>query len=134
MKHRGSCFVLLLALVGTGCSEKGGATGTVSGTVSYGGQTLPVGSVTFLSEDGRTAAAEINKDGTYKVGNVPVGTVKVGVSTPQAAPVPALGGDMPGMNTAKPVIVPQKYASPQTSGLTMTVKKGSQTFDIAIPK
>jgi len=120
--------------------EKKGDTGTVSGKVTYKGKPLPGGNVTFAGKDGKSLAAAIHEDGTYSLEKVPPGEYKVAVETEslrKAAPgggVPPKGGDKiappPAADAPKYVAIPVKYANPETSGLTYTVKTGKQTFDI----
>jgi hemoglobin len=85
--------------------------GTVKGTVHLDGKPLTRGSVVFTGEDGKTYTRAIAADGTYAVENIPEGTYKVSVSSARDN-------------------VPAKYANPNTSGLTATVKKGANTRDI----
>jgi hypothetical protein len=134
MKHRGSYFVLLVALAATGCSEKGGSTGTVSGTVTYNGQPVPVGTISFLAEDGRSMTGELKSDGTYKVDKVPTGKNKVAVQTPAARGANAPADIMGNTTQVKPVPIPEKYGDNSKSGLSLEVKKGTQTFDITLQK
>src|SRR5262249_16150620 len=55
-------------------------TGTVTGKVTYDGEIVPVGTITFFPEKGKPVFAEI-VHGEYKAEKVPVGPVTVTVST-----------------------------------------------------
>jgi hypothetical protein len=80
----------LIMLFAVGCGRK---TGTVTGTVTIDGEPLKGGNVTFARNDGQTTmSGTINEDGSYKVENVPVGTVKVCVETKSMNPALASGG------------------------------------------
>jgi hypothetical protein len=85
-----ACTVLLAAV---GC---GGGGGSVSGDVTYEGEPVKDGYISFIPTDGRgqTAAGPI-KDGKYSVSNVPLGkkTVKVEASS-GAGPSVQSQGDM----------------------------------------
>jgi hypothetical protein len=132
---------LVLACAIAGCSRyeyrlpESGA--TLEGTVTYGRDTLQMAQINVFGEKGQ-AIGQI-EDGRYKVENVPLGEVKIGVNTE------AVRSNMIGQQMARakgvskgPVLkfisVPAKYAEPDTSGITTTIKKGKNTFDIVIAK
>jgi len=135
--------VLFLAVwVLSGCGGSSSKTGgTVKGKVTLDGTPVSGGVVAFTS--GRsTLKGGIEKDGTYKVANIPPGEAKVAVisSAPAGAPtgggkaapipktegMPETGGDSGGTP------LPAKYAKPETSGLSTTVKAGENTYDIPL--
>src|SRR5262249_13713184 len=118
--------LLLLGLMTAGCGKP---TGTVSGKVSYRGRPLPAGTVMFLAEDDGVASGPIQADGTFKIGNVPVGTNKVTVATERPVPPVPRPKDMhpppdvpppeqPPVPAGKYVPIPDKYRNPNESGLT----------------
>jgi hypothetical protein len=130
--------ILLLALpLATGCGGQGKA--TVSGKVTYQGKSLPSGFVTFVPENGVALHADIQGDGSYRMDNVPVGTVKISVQpktaqdTLQSSPMPQNPmdyGKAKAPMTESGTPIPPQYADPSQSGLTYTVTKGSQQHDI----
>lgn len=125
-----SCALTALAVCG--CSP---ATTDVSGTVTYQGKPLPAGSVTLVDSSGAVHQAQIQADGKFTVPNVPVGSVRVAVSTPKAnrgKPSP-FGGEPPPPPPAGTPELPMELANPDTSGLTGTVTAG-QPLNINIPK
>jgi hypothetical protein len=131
--------LLLPAGCGIGLREKKlpetGA--TLEGTVTYGKEKVMVAMVIIQGESG-AATAFVGEDGRYKAENVPLGAVKVGVNTAAGK------GDFQGKLMAKSqgkgggplpklIDVPAKYFDPTTSGISTTVNKGDNTFNIVIP-
>jgi hypothetical protein len=120
---------LLLA----GCNGKG----TVSGKVTLNGQPLP-GGIVFVTTEAPEAEAfvaapsgRILADGSYTVLNVPRGKARVSVVT-----APAFGSAMHPTAVKEPwgpyVPIPEKYKDATKSPFTLEVKRGAQTFDIAM--
>ncbi|WP_439622598.1 hypothetical protein [Gemmata sp.] len=108
----------LAVLVGSalGCSQEPGA---VSGEVTIGGKPLPGGVISFHSEVGSSPVVNAPiKDGKYTVSGVPSGNAIVTVGNPRPSP-----GCRP---------VPPRYGDPDTSGLTLIVQPGEQTFLVAL--
>ena len=140
----------LLVLVPLGCSGKG----NLSGKVTYRGQPLKGGLVSFLPEEAgkEVKTSAIHEDGSYSVTGVPAGPVRITVDTKPALPGPtpeqmarrgsraaaaaaAFAQDpnaesKTGGGKGHYVRIPEKYANPDQSGLTYRVKSGSQPFDI----
>ena len=143
--NRWVCFVILgsiLCLSGlTGCggSKKGA---TVSGTITYKGQTLGNGTVVFIAADNKGGSSPIAADGTYSISNLPVGPVKITVETKPLPPAPKMPNmanmpkiEMPGNEGAsagKYVKIPDRFKDPAQSGLTYEVKSGVQKHDIPL--
>lgn len=131
----GLLFALLLVPLATGCgSGKAGA--TVSGKVTYQGKPLSSGIVTFVPDSGPAHHTEIKSDGSYRLANVPVGPVRIGVQTksgqsgsPSKEPTGKEDGKMADTRW-KESLIPTHYTDPNQSQLTYTVKKGKQQFDI----
>ena len=132
--------VLFLAGCGIGLREKRlpetGA--SLEGTVKYGGEPVMV-ALLIVQGDSGAAQAFIGEDGRYKVENVPLGTVHIAVNTAagkgdfQGKLMAKAQGKAPGP-IPKLIDVPAKYADPTKSGITTTVNKGQNKFDIVIPK
>jgi len=131
----GLLLVSLLAVIGCG---SGGKPGTVQGKVKVDGTLANAGSVIFTTSTGATAFGTIQADGTYKAIGVPVGATQVTVTGPPPVPVvgdprlkpPSKDSPSPGGSVDKPVPIPAKYGKADSSGLTYTVKGGSNTYDI----
>jgi hypothetical protein len=143
-------LILALAPLSAGCGSKG----TVSGKVFYQGKPLPGGTVTFQQETGAFHSV-IQDDGSYRVAGVLPGLATVTVSSPDpprpAAPQsmekmvekakvrkveipPEMAKHMgdPEAGKRRYMAIPSKYKDANKSGLTFTVKSGSQEFDIQL--
>lgn len=140
--------VLGMGLLGwAGCggdSELPGETGTVIGKVTYKGKPVPAGTtVSFVNQDnGMAAVGQVAADGGYSLlmrGERKVLTGPYRISVNPAAVTQDLTADpeaykaimegqakAPGMEAA----FPEKYKSPETSGLAFSVQPGSNIFDI----
>lgn len=125
---------LVLVLVLPGC---GGGSGSVTGKVTANGKPVTAASIVFKGPTGLTSQTQVQKDGTYKMENAPIGdvTITVANATEVADAGPALSPEefakkgaagVPKMGTQ----VPPKYGDEKTSGLKTTIKSGSQTYDI----
>jgi hypothetical protein len=150
-RARGGLIVLLL-LGAAGC----GGPGTVTGKISYKGQTLGGGVVVFTVPAKESVRSEIGEDGSYTISKCPTGTAKVTVETVSAKPAqlspradrnagrkPPPGAIPEGVDArmyqgggekkGKYVWIPDKYNDPNQSGLEYTVTGGFQQHDIELP-
>jgi len=114
-------------------------TGEVSGKVTYKGAPLPCGTVTFFGADNESTSAPIGSDGSYSASAVPLGNVSITVATPPPGVPPERAAKNPQMvrkgfkgSTEKTVAIPLKYSRLGGSGLSFTVKEGSQTYNIPL--
>ena len=133
--------VALLALLLPALSGCHNARATVRGKVTFKDEVLPAGTVAFYGPDNQVANAALLPDGTYQATEVPLGEVKVAVTTPPP-PDPKAAERLKNnpmvkergitIKQEKVVSVPRKYNLPGTSGLGLTVTQGSQTFDITL--
>jgi hypothetical protein len=146
---------LLVALalgLAAGCGQ--GPLARVSGKVTYRGEAVPAGNITFHSEDQGPYSAALHEDGSYEIIDVPPGEMVVTVETETYNPNkarPAYGGSKGNaidaqrleaekqmgrpINAGGPpkyVRIPPKYARFETSQLTATLKPGRQTYDIEL--
>ncbi len=124
----------MTSLVVCGCQPD---IATVSGTVTYRDEPIPVGNVTFFAADNRVVFIPINEDGTYFLDRVPVGEVQITVETPSVQlpgpgepPIPA--SLMTPAYKYPNVRIPAHYKDRRTSGLRLDVRPGEQTFDIRL--
>jgi len=116
---------------------------TLEGTIKLGADTVPMALVVVVGPTG-SATGQI-EGGHYRVENVPLGDVKIGVNTDavrgqlisqQMAQGYKGPGGKGGSRPPPPkfIDVPKKFAEPETSGVKTTVKSGANTFDIALRK
>lgn len=138
--------IVFAVLFVSGCGSKYPETAKVAGKVTYQGQPLSTGRVSFWPEKGRPAMGEIQSDGTYELtsfrkgdGAVP-GRHRVSITSKQSVPPNAQKspaavefirgwGDNPGVEW----LIPKKYEQAETSGLTADVHSGSNTIDFSLP-
>lgn len=120
-----------LFLLPSGCDIFENA-GTVTGTVRYKGQLLSGGSVSFVGDNGQAATGTIDSSGRYVVSHVPVGSAKVTVQVVSADDPPMSFVPTPKSMQGKATgpKVPLRYGLAATSGLSHSVTKGKQQFDI----
>jgi hypothetical protein len=135
----GLCLAVasLTMAAASGC---GPSKASITGTVTYSGQPLPSGTITFASEAGAkpVKAAPIT-DGKYTITDFIAGPAKVTILT---TPPPSSGGRAPpgapviaAPTTAAPgkyVPIPAKYNNPEQSGLSYDVKSGANTKDFPL--
>jgi hypothetical protein len=126
--------ILALALpLLAGCGGK--PMGEVSGTVTFEGQPLALGTITFFGHDGTVWHGNV-LDGAYRVPKVPIGLAKITVSA-HPSPIPAIMIDKiqppPPPAYRKPYVpIPDRYQDADHSGLTYTVTQGVQTHDVQL--
>jgi hypothetical protein len=147
-----ACCVVLLP---TGCGPDFKARGVVRGKVTAGQKSLTTGTVMFYGKNGITASAAIDPDGNYEMNDAPVGECKVTVTVtalpndpmvrarlksgsmqfPEGPKDPTKSSpDLPSAPRVPKEVVPIdiKYSNPETSGLSFTVQKGDQTYNIGL--
>ena len=150
-------FVVGLAGACVGCSGGGSDldVAPVSGTVTYNGSPLAGATVTFMPESGPIAAGVTDLEGTYElrtgtqIGAIP-GEHRVSVQAIVGSDAPdeptldtadvgsADYGEMmenmsEGMAEETPQsVIPERYSSSETSGLTFTVSSDDNVIDIPL--
>lgn len=138
--------VLFAALVGgSACNNKfvkeetlpdTGA--TLEGTITYNGKEVPYAEVIVKGANGTVAQGRVGDDHKYIIKSVPVGEVQIGVNTASARGdaiargMQASSGGKEKKKAEPFVEVPEKFASPDTSGLKYTVKSGANTHNIVV--
>lgn len=136
-KGRVSLLSIVLSILPLAIGCGGPAKSTVSGKVTYQGKAMPAGFVTFVPANGAPLHAEIQSDGSYRLNNVPLGTVKIAVKPQEGQEMPTAMprdpknyGKFKAAATERKSSIPDKYTDPEQSGLTYTVTQGSQQHDI----
>ena len=129
----------LLCVAGCGWTAP---TGSLAGTVRFGGTPVAAGRITVLCEGGNKPVffASIT-DGGYSIDGAPVGAARVTVQAFAAQPPPGKAPTLPGDAPALPIPAnvprigkpvngfPERYLTPTTSGLRCEIKPGPQTQD-----
>ncbi len=124
---------LLLVSV-AGCQNSG----SVSGKVTYQGKPLVYGTVLLIGSNNASVQAAIQKDGQYYASGLAPGTVQVAVNSPNPKGVAVFAGWKDPSKKPPPLevpgwfAIPTKYESVATSGLTVPIQRGSNSFDIAL--
>ena len=136
--HRLLFLPALVAVIGLfGCGPKELPRAAVSGQIKSKGVLLPVGTVTFVSQEGNTVETGPIKDGRYTIARAPVGAVKIAILTPPPENSTQMKQKVEGKaaeSSTKVVTVPQKYNNADQSGLTYTVTaEKTQTHNIDLP-
>jgi hypothetical protein len=109
---------------------------TLEGTVKYGSDPVEFAMILVTAANG-SATGRVGNDGHYRVDNVPVGEIKIGVNTSAGRgdyQSKVMAASASKSSAPKFIEVPAKYADPESSGLTTTVHAGSNSFNITIPK
>jgi hypothetical protein len=123
----------------------------LSGNVTYEGKAVTGGKMTFHSKTGKKVVVPIGAEGQYVAPDLPLGEIQVSIETESAKAVAGaqgVGGKPGGKAVKDPDIakltqglkrpaymeIPAKYASPATSGLTVTVTTGKQQKDFQLTK
>src|SRR5437588_8690270 len=129
-------FCCLCAACDGGTARRPETGATLEGTVTYGDQKILVGLV--IAQGATAAQGFIDEDGRYKLDNVPTGEVNIAVNTEagKGQLKSKMMAQTKGKARALPNVIalPAKYQNPQKSGITTTINKGPNTYNIVIPK
>jgi hypothetical protein len=130
-RYRGSMLLWLLAIAVAGCQQKSNVA-TVRGKVLLDGKPLAQGMIATMPNAGRGANAKIKSDGTFELrtfsqnDGATIGVHKIAVVAHDA---PANTGPESGSGK---LLVPKRYTSPETSGLTIDVKPGDNSVELKL--
>lgn len=128
------CAMLVLSFAGCGGSaEPKREFADIKGKVTYKGEALKTGTVTFQPATGAAASGQIQADGTYSLKGV-VGPNKVTIVSRDAAEETPPNPETRAANAAKgppKEYIPAKYGTSE-SGLSYDVKAGEQTKDFEL--
>lgn len=147
-------FLSLFAVVGLlGCGGGGGSSGpkaTVKGKVTVGGKgPLTGGTIQFIPASGNFGSGIIKPDGTYTVGDAPVGECKVVVDNKNLKVAAGNGKGAGKMGTAPKgaIVTPEmsgsdakgtfvsidaEYTKAETTKLKATLKAGDNSVDFDV--
>jgi hypothetical protein len=128
-----SFLIGVILLTSGGCGKKGLAVGNVRGVVTYQGKSLTTGNISFYPvEGGEPLVAAIGFKGNYQINEIPVGNYKIAIKTPPArgkGKLPKGIGSLP-PRFADPLPIPEIFADPERSGLTVNVEEGEVSHNI----
>ena len=125
---RGFCLLLAPLIVGCG-GGSGPARYKVTGKVTYQGQPVEKGQITFEDPTaGQVNESQLGSGGNYTT-ELPAGDFRVSVSPPLIATKGT--GDSPPDNIPDPAVknIPKKYWRQESSGLSAPIAKDKRTFD-----
>jgi hypothetical protein len=131
-----SMFVVL----SMGCSSENRIeTGTVSGTVTYNGDPLQIGSLLFVPvAGGPSAEANIGTDGSFEMGTYDdddgavLGEHKVMITAFTSPGGSGLPEDVIDGDGAPVSVIPDFYGDLEKSGLKVDVKSGDNAIDFVL--
>lgn len=135
--------VVMVAAVAGGCGSKSSVkTGRASGKVTFKGQPLTEGVVSFVGEQGGAGTGMIGSDGNYTLRTATGLSIPVGVYTVSVMPASPIPTDDPETAMRKAVAnkgikppslssqIPVKYQSPSTSDIKKEITEGDNTINI----
>ena len=125
----------LATAVLAGCSKNGGLiTAPVKGKVTFKGKPLPNGTVMFVPGEGPAATGEIGSDGAYRLTTGSIDGAVLGNHKISITALADIGSALPEQrNPTPPSLLPAKYLSHETSGLTAEVKQGNNEVNLELP-
>lgn len=136
------CGALALVFVGgaIGCSSENRIeTATVSGSVTYNGDPLQIGSLLFVPVGGGPSAeANIGTDGSFEMGTYDdddgavLGEHKVMITAFTAPGGSGLPEDVIDGDGAPVSVIPDFYGDLEKSGLKINVKSGDNSIDFVL--
>ncbi|WP_145034780.1 hypothetical protein [Caulifigura coniformis] len=114
----------------------------MKGKITYKGEALHVGSIMFVPEaGGKTAVANISKDGEYVLGSYEdddgaiLGKHRImiiALTAPGGTGLPEDFIKAKGGAEAQVSVIPEKFSDDKTSKLVAEVKDGENTIDIVL--
>jgi hypothetical protein len=112
-----------LLVASLGCAEKGPELTEVTGQVLIDGKPLTTGSVVTLPLQGRGARGTIDDQGNFSLNTSDMG-VGASPGKHQVAVIAMEESDNPSPEAPRRSLIPQKYSSAETSGLSIDVTPG----------
>jgi hypothetical protein len=131
-RFRPVAWISFLTLAVLGCQGRG----DVSGRVTFQNKPLKFGTVLIEGSDGNAGQGNIEADGSYFVPGITTGQARVAVNSPDPKSITLVGKrdkkpepypDVPGW-----FAIPKQYEKTATSGLTYTIKGGTNKIDIEL--
>ena len=133
MRILGLCLIAscLSSVLIVGCSPSGPAVGDVSGKVTFKGQPIKEGTVTFLNpNEGGAGESAIDSNGSYTIPKLVVGEYIL-IVTPLMEMKDTDPGKSPPAPVEKPAPnIPVKYRQQGLTPLKTRIKEGKNEFQI----
>jgi hypothetical protein len=129
-----ACCLMMASCSGNPTVELEASGANLSGTVTLNGRPVPYAMIIASGESG-SAQALSDEGGNYKIENVPLGAVKIGVNTDagKGMMMGKVQAAQQGHGEAPTFVsVSEKYFLPESSGLTTNVAEGENTFAIEL--
>jgi hypothetical protein len=128
------CLLMVLLLSLAGCS---GGMADLEGTVSCQRKVVASGSVIVVGKDGGTHSGSIGADGAYRVTGIPIGSVKIAVSSTDPKKTQTRARKKGEASTKQTdsagwFALPSIYSDLATSPLKTEVKSGANRWDIEL--
>jgi hypothetical protein len=123
------CISLAICLTALGCGEEGGA--TVSGKVTFKGQPVANGSVSFIAKGLPGAYARLQPDGRYTLLNH---QRKERIEPGSYAVVIVINRALVGPQANKELAIPLSVTNQATTPLHYEVVEGPNTIDVNLDK
>jgi hypothetical protein len=145
MRHISTALLVCLLLIG--CGKSGPAKGTVSGTLTYKKQPLN-GAALYLDpmdEGGSKTVIPVDQHGKFSVTGVVAGNYRVKVEGSKGSkPSPSIAkmteeqkqkmaNQIKAMDSPPTIPFPDRYKQFESSGVKVTVERGSTTIDLDLP-
>jgi hypothetical protein len=110
-----------------------GPLGTLKGKVTFKGEPFTQGTVILAGDKSGTGSAPLQQDGTFyvtdRIGGLRVGTYKIAFEA-ETKEVTDKPNTPPRLEAV--FVLPKKYYSTETSGLSVEIKKGANTLEFDV--
>ena len=128
------CGVVVCLLAGCGSPKLDyGPLGTLKGKVTFKGQPFTQGTIILAGSKSGTGAAPLQSDGSFfvtdRIGGLPVGSYNIAFQA-ETKEVTDTPNSPPRMEAV--LVLPKKYYSTDTSGLTVEIKKGENSVEFDV--
>jgi hypothetical protein len=127
-------FIFIAGILLSGCGHSGVKLHPVSGKVTFQGRPVAAGMIRFSNpKAGVDMMAQLQPDGGYEIvqaqgKGLPVGDYQIAIMPPRAN-IPLGPMKAPTKQQTYPEI-PERYRSPTTSGLLLTIKPDTGPFNV----
>jgi hypothetical protein len=137
-------FLSIVLVVTPACSTNNpNAPAEVSGKVTYNGQPVGGGTITFYMKGGGANSGPLHPDGTYEISDIPTGEATVTVETESANPghkqekykggkgqqMSPMPKGFEGGHRGTYVKIPSQYTDVKKTPLTTSLQRGKQVRD-----